>query len=336
MGAIKRITSWIKEWILIVSILAGIGGYFLYVNIPSLDFTHSFMMRFVEALQPCLIFAMLFVTFCKVDVKHLHVRKWHLWLLLFQCGMFLILGLIVMLLPEHSNIDIVLEGAMICFICPVATAGAVVTQKFGGSASAITTYTILINLFASILIPIVVPYLHPETSMSTFTASMLILGKVFPLLLLPLVLAILVRQLFPKLHKAICRKQEFSFYLWVVALFLAIAVTTHFIMHTNVSLSIEIWLVVVTGISCAIQFSLGWKIGSFYNDRITAGQALGQKNTVLAIWVGYTFFNPITALAGGFYSIFHNVVNSWQLHRMSQKNHLPSPELKNTQLSPSK
>ncbi|MDD6943968.1 MAG: transporter, partial [Muribaculaceae bacterium] len=59
----------------------------------------------------------------------------------------------------------------------------------------------------------------------------------------------------------------------------------------------------------------GRKIGDRYNDTITAGQAFGQKNTVLAIWMGYTFFTPITSIVGGFYSIWHNIVNSYQLYR---------------------
>lgn len=31
--------------------------------------------------------------------------------------------------------------------------------------------------------------------------------------------------------------------------------------------------------------------------------------------MGYTFFTPVTAIAGGFYSIWHNLVNSYQLYR---------------------
>ncbi|MCI6725792.1 MAG: transporter, partial [Bacteroidales bacterium] len=44
-------------------------------------------------------------------------------------------------------------------------------------------------------------------------------------------------------------------------------------------------------------------------------QALGQKNTVFAIWMGYTFLTPVSSLAGGFYSIWHNIFNAWQLDR---------------------
>ena len=78
-------------------------------------------------------------------------------------------------------------------------------------------------------------------------------------------------------------------------------------------------MVAVTFISCIVQFGVGWKIGRIYGDKVTAGQSLGQKNTVLAIWLGYTFFTPITSVAGGFYSIFHNIINSYQLYEHNKK-----------------
>ncbi|MBQ5478324.1 MAG: transporter, partial [Bacteroidaceae bacterium] len=69
-------------------------------------------------------------------------------------------------------------------------------------------------------------------------------------------------------------------------------------------------------ITCAIQFALGKMIGGKYNDRISGGQALGQKNTVFTIWLGATFLTPVTSIAGGFYSVCHNVVNSYQLYKV--------------------
>ena len=34
------------------------------------------------------------------------------------------------------------------------------------------------------------------------------------------------------------------------------------------------------------------KVGGRYGDRISGGQALGQKNTVLAIWMAQTYLDP--------------------------------------------
>lgn len=318
---IKKVVKFVRNWMLIFAILAGIGAYFLYASIHWLDFTHQAVMDAIGIVQPVLVFCMLFLTFCRVNPHKLKLCRWHWWLLGVQSALFIGGAVVVMALP-HGTLSVVIEGAMLCFICPVATAGAVVTRKLGGNAAHITTYTILINLVVAILIPIVVPLIHPEQSMSTWNASILILGKVFPLLLFPLFLAFLVRRLAPKLHFRITHYKDLAFYLWVVALFLAIAVTTRFIMHTTLSPSITWWLVAVSALSCVIQFFLGKKIGDVYHDRITAGQALGQKNTVLAIWMGYTFFTPVTSAVGGFYSVFQNLINSVQLYKYNKKKKL--------------
>lgn len=314
-----KVIRFLKDWTLIISILSGIIGYFVYVKIPFLHQAGEGVNKIIGVVQPLLIFSMLFLTFCKVDPRQLCLRRWHLWILLIQCGLFVIIGGILIALP-HSGFRVILEGTMICLICPTATAGAVITRKLGGNINNITTYTILINLATAILIPVMVPLVHPNPDKTFFTATLLILGKVFPLLLFPLVCALGFRKFFPRLIKKIGEYQDLSFYLWAIALALATTVTTRTIVNTNVAISTQLWLVVVSFVCCIFQFLVGRKIGDKYSDMITAGQSLGQKNTVLAIWMGYTFFTPITSLVGGFYSIWHNLVNSYQLYEHKKNN----------------
>ena len=77
-------------------------------------------------------------------------------------------------------------------------------------------------------------------------------------------------------------------------------------------------LAVVSGLCCLLQFYLGRRIGSRFgeNEKITAGQAFGQKNTVFIIWMGQVFLNPVTSVVGGFYSVWHNTVNAYQLYKV--------------------
>ena len=309
-----KLKQFLRDWTLIIAILAGIAGYFTYMAIPVLDGTHAAMLRVVESVQPALILAMLYLSFVRISPHDIRPCRWNVWLLLVQAGVFAALGGVLIVLP-HSSLRVVLEGAMICMICPTATAAAVITHKLGGNMAHITTYTILINLVAAVMIPVMLPLVHPNPALSTLDSAMLILGKVFPLLLMPLILAMLTRKLAPGVLRWVERHPDLSFYLWAVALALAIAVTVRSIMHTTVGLSTQLWPVGVALTACVLQFWLGRRIGSRYADTVTAGQALGQKNTVFAIWIGYTFFSPVTAIVGGFYSIFHNVVNSWQLYR---------------------
>ena len=58
---------------------------------------------------------------------------------------------------------------------------------------------------------------------------------------------------------------------------------------------------------------MGKAVGHAYGDSVSAGQALGQKNTVVGIWIALTFLDPLSALAPGAYVIWQNLVNAWQI-----------------------
>lgn len=311
-----KIISFLKTWTLPVAMLAGVVGYLAFAHFPLLSPLKPFTLASATVLQPLLIFAMLFITFCKVDPHDLKPRMWHLWLLLIQTGGFCLPALLLHFFP-HMPGQVVVEGAMLCLICPTATAAAVITGKLGGSASSLTTYTILINLLTALIIPLTVPLIHPHPEQSFLSSFLLIICKVFPLLFGPFLAALVIRGWFPRLHAAVTSCKDLAFYLWAVALAIAIAVTAKSIAHSTVDYRYQLGIAAASLLCCAFQFWLGKRIGHRYDDSITVGQALGQKNTVLAIWMGYTFFTPVTSVAGGFYSVWHNVYNSYQLYRKS-------------------
>ena len=80
-------------------------------------------------LTPILIFLQLFLTFCKVEVKDLSPRPWVWWLLGFQLLSCLAVSAVLIVGVTDSYLRILLEGVMVCLICPTATAAAVVTGK---------------------------------------------------------------------------------------------------------------------------------------------------------------------------------------------------------------
>lgn len=314
-----QVLKLIKTWILPLSMVSGVASYFIVASISSLVPYRGKILDVVGVVQPMLIFFMLFLAFCKVELREIKFRKWHLWLLMVQLSSFSLLAATALFIPDNSDWRVIVESAMLCLICPTATASAVVVKKLGGSAADVTTYTVLINLFAAILISVLVPMLHSQGNVSFTSAFVRIVSRVFPLLLCPFLAALMIRYFIPLLHGWLCGFFNLSFYLWTIALALAVATTTRSIMHTELSWIHQTGIAVVSLVCCVIQFWAGRKIGRRLGDRITAGQALGQKNTVLAIWVGYTFFTPITSIAGGFYSIWHNLVNSYQLYRHQQE-----------------
>ena len=66
-------------------------------------------------------------------------------------------------------------------------------------------------------------------------------------------------------------------------------------------------------IACCLQFLIGRKIGARLGDKISGAQGLGQKNTVLAIWMALTYLNPIASVGPAAYVAWQNTINSLQL-----------------------
>lgn len=297
--------------------LMGVLLYFAYTGIHALDSTHALAARIVAVIQPTLLFLMLFLSFCRISPHDLRLCPWHKWLFLIQAGIFGSFFAVLLCVPD-LDVSVIIEGAMLCFICPTATAAAVVTTKLGGNAAHLVTYTILINLLVAVAIPLAAPLLHPQPGLTFVAAFSRLIAKVFPLLICPLLLAWLVRYAFPRLHALMLQAADLPFYLWTVSLMLAISVTTHSLVHAHESVPVILGLALASLLACVLQFYFGKRIGARYQDTISAGQALGQKNTVFLIWLCFTFFTPVTAIAGGFYCIWHNVINSYQLYHHSQ------------------
>lgn len=314
----ESIRSFIRSWMLVIGMVTGASAYLVYHAIPAIHFCGPALDKTMSVIQPSLLFAMLFLTFCRIEPRDMRPHRWQIWLLLIQTGLYAILSLILIAFPE-SGMRCAIEAAMLCMICPTATACAVVTGRLGGSMAGVLSYTVLINLLVAVLIPLMVPLTNPMEGLDFMTASALILAKVFPLLILPCVLAWIVRYVFPRLHARLLAYTDLSFYIWAVSLTLAIAMSTRYIVRNEDSQMQLAAIAAASAICCAFQFWAGRRIGRRYGCEITAGQALGQKNTVFAIWVGYTFLTPIVSVAGGFYSIWHNCFNTWQLRRMEQQ-----------------
>lgn len=343
----------LKTWKLPVAMIIGALLYYLFEAImPGKTTRESFYYVLSHFIQPAFIFVMLFLSFLKVDPHDLKPHRWHGVLLLTQGGLFVSCSLLALACKSYfadccaTESDsglfwlLVCEGAMLCFICPTATASAVIVQKLGGSLSGDVTYIVLCNIMVSLLAPCFFTLVEPHAGFDFLSEFFMIMGKVFPLLLCPLFVALAVRHYSPRLMRRMLAIPDLAFYFWLVSLAFAITVTVRTIVESNTPLIILFALAIISAVCCVVQFTLGRKIGrtwpqptknptdwktAKYNPEtyvdeiersaITAGQAFGQKNTVFVIWLGLIFLNPITSVVGGFYSLWHNIINSWQLYK---------------------
>lgn len=293
-----KILAFIRNWTLPLAMVVGAAGY------PVLGY--------LSPVTPYLIFVMLLLTFCRIPLSDIRFKREHVWLLLIQIGG----GIGVYFALAPFNV-LVAEGAMVCVMAPTATAAAVITDKLGGSAASLTGYTILSNLGTAIAVPLFFPAIHPMyESIGFWPAFFMIFGRVLPLLVAPFAVALFLHRFVPRIHRQLSAMHSVSFYLWAVALMIVMAQTTHTLLQEPAEgMMTEIWIAAGALAVCCAQFFLGKRIGTIYGERITGGQALGQKNTILAIWLAHTYLTPITAVGAGSYVVWQNIINSWQLWR---------------------
>lgn len=313
----EKVVEFIKEWMLPLAMVLGAGSYLIFHFTPALHPIGPACHSIVSNGQPLLISIMLFLQFVKTSPRDMLLHRWHLWLLLFQAGTFTLCALAASRM-DRGAARILMECAMLCLVCPTAAAAGVITEKLGGSLQQTITYVVLINALSCILIPGVVPLVHPSPEGgATFWGDVgRIALRVFPMLLLPCLLAWTIRYLFPRLHTFLLRYAHWSFYIWGFGLTFALILATRALVTSDLGTGLIAGIIGVSALCCAAQFFAGRKFASRYGRsiKVTAGQALGQKNTGFLIWLGYNFMTPVTSIAGGLYAIFQNLFNSWELY----------------------
>jgi BASS family bile acid:Na+ symporter len=308
--------KFIKNWTLPIAMVVGTLVYLVFSKWEFLSPAKPFINSFVSGIMPWLIFAQLLFTFCRIEVKELKPRRWHLWLLLIQFFSCAAVAALLYYVPMSELNTGIWLGMMVCLICPTATAAAVITSKLGGNAASLTTYTLLSNLLGAVMVPLVFPLVEPHDGLTFWMAFLKILSKVFPLLLSPLLVAWFLKHCVKRVHRWLMVHSGVAFYIWAFALAMVMGQTARSLINSDASA----WLIALGGLAvCVLQFAVGKRIGSAYGDRISAGQALGQKNTVLAIWMATAYLHPMAVIAPGSYVLWQNLINSYQLWKKRKR-----------------
>lgn len=269
-------------------------------------------MGYVTFLSPYLIFTMLFITYCKLKISDFKPNRFEVALLATQ----MTLAAAAYALTFFWNRTLA-EGVFICFFIPTATAAPVITAMLGGSISRVATYSLMCNAVVAVAGPVVLAAIGEHSDMTFLDSFKMILMQVFPLIVAPLVLALILRYSVPRLHSKIVNMQQLSFYLWAVSLFIVVGSCVSFAINNWTPESTVTMVLLALGalVACLVQFKIGRIIGGRFGDRVSGGQGLGQKNTVLAVWLALAYMNPMASIAPAAYVAWQNSINSWQLMR---------------------
>ncbi|WP_281723231.1 transporter [Hoylesella shahii] len=307
-----NILDFLKKWTLPSGLVIGATVYLLFSRIAPLQPIGDAVGPLLVKLLPVLIFVMLYITFCKIQTGDLRPRAWHF---ILQAIRILLSALLVLAILHTTNpmTKLVLEGAFVCVICPTAAAAPVITERLGGSIASLTIYTILANVVTSIIIPLFFPMVEKSTEITFLTAFNLILRRITFVLIIPLCLAMLTRKFLPNVATRIKETKNLAFYIWGFNLSIIMGLTIRNILSTQIYGTVLALLLLLPLVISILLFSIGKAVGYRYGDSISAGQALGQKNTVVGIWLTIAFLNPIASIAPCAYVVWQNLINAWQL-----------------------
>lgn len=291
----------LKPWMLPAAMLCG-ALFYNYIS-------HA------AFLMPYLIFTMLLITFCRINTHEIRLSKMIWQLLAVQ-----ILGSIAIFFIITPMSRDIAQGVFICVICPTATAAPVITGMLGGSVTKLIAYSLVNNIAVALSAPILLAWFG-NSDVNIISTGLSILTQVTPMILCPLVLAMALRKFTPKIQQQIASHQSATFYLWTISLFIVVGKAFSFIMEEPADeIPTIIALTIGAGIVCILQFIIGRQIGLKHGDGISGAQGLGQKNTILAIWMTLNYLNPIASVAPAAYIAWHNIINSTQLY-LHQKKH---------------
>ena len=260
---------------------------------------------------------------------------------------------------SEGDVALVAQGLMMCVIMPTATAAPIIAGKLGGSIQNLTTFSLLSNIATAVIVPAFFPIVNPAAGIAFAPAMLQILKRIAPLLLGPFLAAWLLRLGVERYHRHRGEEKSFTlnktwasmpFYLWVVLLIVLMGKITHTLVHQEYSPWVIALLCAGALVTCAMQYLLGRWIGYHFpasshggdyqditinpaaanysiqeRSRITAGQAFGQKNTALGIWMAQMYLNPLSSIGPAAYIIWQNLINSYQLWKAGKGVRKTSP-----------
>lgn len=259
---------------------------------------------------PYLVFAMLLISFARLAPRDLQFNKLHFMLLAIQLAG----GISAYWIVQLFDVTVA-QGVMICILASTATSSVVIAGMLDGDMAFLTTYTLLSSMGLAVTAPLFFPAIMdgPEVS---FGSMFLYIGRqIFTMLVLPLLVSWALRFFLPKVNGAILKLGRMSFYIWAVALTVVTGNTVRFLVNQeNPKYTLELVLAGCAAVICVAQFAVGRYLGRKYNDDpVSAGQGLGQKNTVLAIWMIQSYLNPVASVAPAAYIVWQNLINSYQI-----------------------
>lgn len=222
---------------------------------------------------------------------------------------------------------IVLGGMLIC-LCPPANAAPVMAKLLGGNPILALKIFLVGSVIACFSIPLIFGYFCPPPAglehLDFVGFSKAIFTSIQPIITIPLAIALGLRSFYPEVADKIVKLQKYTMFIWIFNVFILLSKASYDVRAMGVE---KLWrdgdfqkTALVSLALCVLLFFLGW-LCERKSHPIEGSQSMGQKNTMLVIWIAQLYAGPVAALCPTFYVVWQNLVLSW----MSRGKKKPSP-----------
>jgi BASS family bile acid:Na+ symporter len=206
-------------------------------------------------------------------------------------------------------------AAFFCGITPTAIAAPVIISFLRGRVEFVVAAFLLTNISIAALMPLMLPVVLGRPTPEAFVNVSASVGLV---VFIPMVVAWILRLLHRPAAEWPGRLRNLSFGMWVTTMFLITSNASDFVrQNSDAPRLVLVEIAAASLLMCVASFTIGRWIGGREFPR-EASQSLGQKNTTFTIYLALAYASPVVALGPTCYVIWHNLWNSWQLHRASR------------------
>lgn len=261
------------------------------------------------AYLPASVALMLSITFMGIEVARLKPQRMHLWLLL---GIQLI-GMGFWGIARALGYPVLAESLFFCGIAPVAIAAPVIVNLLRGNVEFTTTALVLSQIVFGLVTPLLMPFVVQVEGFCYTELAAEVAMQLGTVLGIPALVAIVLRWVHPPCKAWPARLRDVSLGIWIVNLTIIAGVGTQRVLEMDISWWHMLPMVLGSLVVCITGFVAGYKLGDRDLKR-ECSQCLGQKNTILTLYIASQWYvHPLAYIGPAFYVFFHNMANALQI-----------------------
>ncbi len=255
------------------------------------------------------IAVMLSITFIGLDVHKLKPVRMHLWLLL----SIQVLGVGSWGVVRLAGYPVLAESLYYCAAAPIASASPIIVSLMRGNVEFSTTAMVLSQAVFAVVTPFILPLVVAKQDLSYMELSGAVAWQIFVVLGIPVLIALVLRLVHPSCRAWAPKLRDVSLGIWVLNLVVLTAGGVERIEERGYSFR-EMWpMMLGAALVCLIGFTAGYRLG-YPKLKRECSQGLGQKNTVLTLYMAaQSYATPLAYIGPVFYVFCHNTANAIQI-----------------------